>query len=56
MYDVIMGIPNDDISNVFIKFTWLKVISDYEHYVPLNLPKSLEIESLAIGDVIDSFW
>lgn len=28
-----------------IKFFWLKIICDYEHYIPLNIPKAVFLES-----------
>ncbi|PRP79944.1 hypothetical protein PROFUN_05920 [Planoprotostelium fungivorum] len=38
------------------KFTWLKIISDFEHYVPLNLVDKSEIGQLQLADIPAVFW
>eukprot|EP00027_Filamoeba_sp_ATCC50430_P006902 CAMPEP_0168562256 /NCGR_PEP_ID=MMETSP0413-20121227/12026_1 /TAXON_ID=136452 /ORGANISM="Filamoeba nolandi, Strain NC-AS-23-1" /LENGTH=1688 /DNA_ID=CAMNT_0008593671 /DNA_START=186 /DNA_END=5252 /DNA_ORIENTATION=+ len=43
-------------STAFIKFTWLKIIGDYEHYVPLNLPTDLEMEHFDVSQLKSEFW
>lgn len=36
------------------KLNFLSVITDYEHYIPLNLPTSIKIES--IPNLFSHFW
>eukprot|EP01102_Stenamoeba_stenopodia_P020621 TRINITY_DN8117_c0_g1_i1.p1 TRINITY_DN8117_c0_g1~~TRINITY_DN8117_c0_g1_i1.p1 ORF type:complete len:1469 (+),score=306.22 TRINITY_DN8117_c0_g1_i1:1546-5952(+) len=41
-----LGELGNDIIAINLKFDFLKIIADYEHYVPINLPISISIESL----------
>jgi hypothetical protein len=38
------------------KFAWLKIICDYQHYVPISLPLDVDIDSVNASDVLNTFW
>lgn len=52
IYTHLNRFPMSDITTSFFRyaewpiyinrFTWLKIITDYEHYIPLNLPHEME--------------
>lgn len=41
---------------VEFKFRFLKIICDYEHFVPLNLPVSDDLSSTNIVDIKSAYW
>ncbi|KAL6049946.1 RasGEF domain-containing protein [Balamuthia mandrillaris] len=38
------------------KFKFLQILLDYEHYIPLNLPRPQRITSLDVDQLINDFW
>jgi hypothetical protein len=41
---------------VEFKFRFLKIVCDYEHYIPLNLPVSDDLSSTNIVDIKSAYW
>ena len=39
-----------------VKFTFIKIITDYKYYVPLNLPHQITITGKSATEIVQKFW
>jgi hypothetical protein len=46
----------DDVVLVQFKFQFLKIICDYEHYVPLNIPVADDLSHVKVVEIKTTFW
>ena len=47
---------SSDLFLATVKFTFIKIITNYKYYVPLNLPNEISITSKDPGEVVQQFW
>eukprot|EP01117_Protostelium_nocturnum_P015724 TRINITY_DN611_c0_g1_i2.p1 TRINITY_DN611_c0_g1~~TRINITY_DN611_c0_g1_i2.p1 ORF type:complete len:1956 (-),score=658.81 TRINITY_DN611_c0_g1_i2:97-5964(-) len=56
IFDFAQNSSSVDSSSAFVKFNWMKVIADFEHYIPLNLVENIDINPLQIAEIPQKFW
>ena len=39
-----------------VKFTFIKIITDYKYYIPLNLPHEIVLTGTDPTDIVQKFW